>query len=494
MTLRPARRTGRIGLASILAIALFAAPAAIGTSFAKDGQGDGGGQGNGQGGKGGGQGNGQGGKGGKGGGQGNGSGQGNGQDGDGGKSGGGRGASNGANGKADNGSAGVGSPASGRAGTEGAGSESSRSSSSRSNDGSLPGQAKGRGKSVAGSDGETANWIDSLLEPSILRPRVLMPSVRAPRRRGASKPVIARRAVVAAQIPAGVARGHAALSASVGDEAAALSTLSYRQDRLLVRGLDGIALNRLAGLGFPIVARTRGLLGSPVYALSVPPGMASEEARRIIGSSAAGTLVERDAIYRPAGDDACAGASCATFAMINWRSGTRCTLAPVIGMIDTAVDLRHPALAGQTIESMIVDDRGDDDKTVRPSTSGGEDRGSSRLSRGHGTAIATLIAGRADGRAPGLMPNARLVAIDAFHRGADGTDQTDAVALIAGIEALADRGVQVINLSLAGPPSDVVRDAVRHASARGIIIVAAAGNDGPGRGRPTPAPIPRSSR
>ena len=157
------------------------------------------------------------------------------------------------------------------------------------------------------------------------------------------------------------------------------------------------------------------------------------------------------------------------------------------------MDLSHPALAGQSVESIVVDDRSDDDKAVKTSASG-SDSGSGRFSRGHGTAIATLMAGRADGPTPGLMPNARLVAIDAFHRGADGTDQTDAVALIAGIEALADRGVQVINLSLAGPPSDVVRDAIRHASARGIIIVAAAGNDGPGARPPTPAPIPRSLR
>ena len=287
-----------------------------------------------------------------------------------------------------------------------------------------------------------------------------------------------RRVTVAALTSAEGAR-NTAMSGSANDEAIGLEESFYRQDRLLVQGLDDDALTRLAGLGFAVVARTRGLIGIPVFALSIPRSMPLDRARRVIRRSAIGARVEQDAIYRPAGDEACTGASCTTFAMINWRSGTRCAVAPSIGMIDTAVDLSHPALAGQSVESIAIDNRNDDDKAVKTSTSG-SDSGSGRFSRGHGTAIATLLAGRAGGPTPGLMPNARLVAIDALHRGADGTDQTDAVALIAGIEALADRGVQVINLSLAGPPSDVLHDAIRHASARGIIIVAAAGNDGPG--------------
>ena len=119
------------------------------------------------------------------------------------------------------------------------------------------------------------------------------------------------------------------MSGSAGDGAAGSEGPFYRQDRLLVQGLDDEALTRLAGLGFAVVARTRGLIGSPVLALSIPLGMPPDKARRVIGRSAVGALVEQDAIYRPAGDEACTGASCTTFAMINWRSGTRCAVAPV---------------------------------------------------------------------------------------------------------------------------------------------------------------------
>ncbi len=51
--------------------------------------------------------------------------------------------------------------------------------------------------------------------------------------------------------------------------------------------------------------------------------------------------------------------------------------------------------------------------------------------------------------------------------------------IASGIRWAADKGAQVINLSLGGSqPSSVLKDALAYAYGKGVTIVAAAGNDG----------------
>jgi subtilisin family serine protease len=54
------------------------------------------------------------------------------------------------------------------------------------------------------------------------------------------------------------------------------------------------------------------------------------------------------------------------------------------------------------------------------------------------------------------------------------------VSLVSALEALADRGVKVVNLSLSGPPNKVLEAAIVAARAQGIVLVAAVGNNGAG--------------
>jgi len=109
---------------------------------------------------------------------------------------------------------------------------------------------------------------------------------------------------------------------------------------------------------------------------------------------------------------------------------------------------------------------------------------------GHGTHIAGLIAG--SGAAPsymfqGVAPNANLVVFKVLDK--NGAGSTSAV--IAAIEYIVSHrktlGVQIINLSLGKPITapakfDPLVQAVESASAKGLIVVVAAGNDGPGYG------------
>ncbi|KKZ71721.1 S8 family serine peptidase [Streptomyces showdoensis] len=105
---------------------------------------------------------------------------------------------------------------------------------------------------------------------------------------------------------------------------------------------------------------------------------------------------------------------------------------------------------------------------------------------GHGTHVAGIIAGRAAGRGgvTGMAPDARLLAYKVV--GADGSGYTSDI--IAGIEAAADPAnpdrADVINMSLGGPGdgTDPLGRAATAAVRAGVVVVAAAGNEGPGSG------------
>ena len=97
--------------------------------------------------------------------------------------------------------------------------------------------------------------------------------------------------------------------------------------------------------------------------------------------------------------------------------------------------------------------------------------------RSHGTQIAGIIAqttGNAIGGA-GVAPAAALMPIRVLTPDLAGS----ARAIARGLRFAADHGADVANLSIAGPsPARVLKDALDYAAARGVTVVAAAGNDG----------------
>ena len=80
-----------------------------------------------------------------------------------------------------------------------------------------------------------------------------------------------------------------------------------------------------------------------------------------------------------------------------------------------------------------------------------------------------------------MAPAARLIAIEAFEEDAAnpqaGTSTT--ITLARAIDAALSRNAAVINLSATGPRDPLVGRMVRQALSRGVVVVAAAGNDGP---------------
>lgn len=91
---------------------------------------------------------------------------------------------------------------------------------------------------------------------------------------------------------------------------------------------------------------------------------------------------------------------------------------------------------------------------------------------GHGTAVASLIAGRSPS-APGIAPAAQLISI----RVGDESGKADSFALAAGILAAIDSGAQIINCSMGTVENNpLIEDAVLYAHERNVLIVAASGN------------------
>jgi subtilisin family serine protease len=161
--------------------------------------------------------------------------------------------------------------------------------------------------------------------------------------------------------------------------------------------------------------------------------------------------------------------------LVNWVDADtpQCGPEPLIGLIDTGVNVEHAALKGQSVEIIAL-----------------PERHAAASLQDHGTAVAALLVGRPTSQTPGLLPNARIMAVDAFYRDGDTADRTDVMTLVAAIEALAEQGVRVMNMSLSGPSNEVLQKAIAAAQSKGIVIVAAAGNNGAGAEPSYPAAYP----
>ncbi|WP_376712062.1 S8 family serine peptidase [Bradyrhizobium hereditatis] len=128
-----------------------------------------------------------------------------------------------------------------------------------------------------------------------------------------------------------------------------------------------------------------------------------------------------------------------------------------IAVIDSGVDAKHPELANSVADSFDA-------------------LGSKEGPHVHGTGIAGAIVAHA--RLMGSAPEARLLAIRAFGSGAKGAESTSYV-ILRGLDYAAEHGAQIINMSFAGPKDPLIERGIAATAARGILMVAAAGNAGP---------------
>lgn len=150
----------------------------------------------------------------------------------------------------------------------------------------------------------------------------------------------------------------------------------------------------------------------------------------------------------------------------------------LVAVVDSGVDSGHPQLTGAVQPGIDLLDPGGDGRVDCV---------------GHGTAVASIIAARprAGNAFRGVAPAAVILPVRVSERVDDTTTGRAApVAAVAGaIRQAADRGARIINLSLTTDRDDpALRDAVRYAAARDVVLVAAAGNrHDTGNPRPYPA-------
>lgn len=94
---------------------------------------------------------------------------------------------------------------------------------------------------------------------------------------------------------------------------------------------------------------------------------------------------------------------------------------------------------------------------------------------GHGTHVAGIIGANQRTRAQGVAPGTDLFGVKIYHS-ADG-NRTRASSLIKGIEWAIEEEMDIISISSGYPePSVEIREVIREAHSRGIMVVAASGN------------------
>ena len=209
-----------------------------------------------------------------------------------------------------------------------------------------------------------------------------------------------------------------------------------RKGELLVMDADAAGLARAEALGFAVIARDsiEGLdLG--VVRLRTPDGMKLGEAQTLLAATLPEAVVSADNIHFQSGRTATA--------MPVVAAASAGAVAGEVGMIDGASGASVPVLATKGFAS----------GAPYPSN--------------HGSAVASLL------KSAGV---ARVRVADVY-----GTDKAggNALAIARGLGWLVGQGSDVVTISLVGPKNAVLGRAVAAAQAKGVVIVAAVGNNGP---------------
>lgn len=133
-----------------------------------------------------------------------------------------------------------------------------------------------------------------------------------------------------------------------------------------------------------------------------------------------------------------------------------------IAILDTGIDANHPEFRGRILAA----------KNFTTSRSGASDV------NGHGTHCAGIAAAGDDGEGTiGIAPEAQIVVGKVLGDGGSGLTSWIAAAIVWAVD---DQAVDVISLSLGSSSPDArLRDAIQYATSKGVVVVAAAGNEGP---------------
>jgi subtilisin family serine protease len=220
------------------------------------------------------------------------------------------------------------------------------------------------------------------------------------------------------------------------------------------------SLAKARAAGF-VVSRERVLEGldARLVVLQAPSGISTRRAlqnlRRLDGEG----MYDFNHLYTESGEVAGTGVAAGA------PSGTVMTR---VGLVDGGIDTSHDVFRDIAIH--------------RHGCASGADA----VPGPHGTAVASLMIGRSS-QFHGAAPGSELYAADVYCGLATG-GAVDAVS--DALAWLVREHVPVINVSLVGPPNAMLENVVRLVIARGHLVVAAVGNDGPAAPPLYPASYP----
>jgi subtilisin family serine protease len=205
------------------------------------------------------------------------------------------------------------------------------------------------------------------------------------------------------------------------------------------------------------------LIGSTVFRYRIADGRQVPDVVRALERDLRIASVQPNFLYRLADDPARNSLSGTQYAVVKMHLPEAHRLSTgegvVVAIIDSGVDSAHPELAGSIADAFDVVDG-----VAKPHK--------------HGTAVAGIIGSHAN--LMGVAPGAKLLAIRAF-AGEEGKlgagDTTDHI--VRSIDWAHQRGARVVNMSFTGPRDPLLSQELRAGAEKGIVFIAAAGNDGP---------------
>ena len=231
-------------------------------------------------------------------------------------------------------------------------------------------------------------------------------------------------------------------------------------------------LNAALAAGFTIVrVRTLEGLDARIVVLGAPKGMDTQRALLRLREIVPSASLDFNHIYTDSGGVVVGsvGSGDGPAPQSNGsvqNAGPEAKLPGRIGLIDSGVDVAHPVFKDVPIHQYGC--------------------AGSPVPGPHGTAVASLMTGRS-AEFHGAAPGSELYAADVYC-GLPTGGAADAIS--DAFAWLARQKVAVINVSLVGPSNAILEVVVRLIVARGHLIVAAVGNDGPAAPPLYPASYP----
>lgn len=261
---------------------------------------------------------------------------------------------------------------------------------------------------------------------------------------------------------------------------------SFTRNEVLAENLKPSTIERAQTRGFVVgVPAPLSNLNSSVTRLTAPSDMDALQAQAWLRTELPGERFALNRVYglyraadegtqreagrtapaRKVGADACDGDRCAGRHAIQWKNELQsCSKGMRIGVIDTDVDHHHPAFSArpQRIGMGTFIPEG---KTPAPNW--------------HGTGVVALLAGDPSSGTPGLIPDGEFYAAGVFFTDPSGDFATDTVSILKALDWMSALNVKVVNMSFAGPRDELVQKAIARLAGKGMVFVAAAGNEGP---------------